>query len=146
MSLFDSTARAERQHAADLARIDALRAEESALVAQRPPADDFDALVAADEANGALNALRRKIAIAVSVAEHSAGVVREARLEADRAAARTKNAEMTRKARQAEKRVRGIAAAQAALADEIAWLAEHVEEFDRYNRFERGDLPYRAGR
>lgn len=65
----------------------------------------------------------------------------EARVEAAVAAAKSKNLEMGRAARAAEKRVRGIFDLQVRLRDELAWLSDHVEEFTRYNADERGDLP-----
>lgn len=76
---------------------------------------------------------------AYAVAERRA---QQARLEADRVAAKARNTEMARKAKQAEKRVRAIGEMQAALAAELTRLVEHVEELDTYNHFERGDLPF----
>lgn len=141
MGLFDPIERAARQHAADLARVASIGREIETCESRRSDGVTFDALVAADEE---VQALRRRLVIAEGVAARSSGLLAEARAQATAAQAKAKNAEMERAAKAAEKRVRAIFDMQDKLRTELSWLAGHVEEFDRYNAEERGDLPFVA--
>lgn len=133
--LFDPTTRPERQHTADVARLEAFRRDEAVLIARRPNASEFDALIAYEEE---LAALRRKISVAEEVAAHSAALVEKAlaeraEREADAAhAAEEKAAKADEKlARTVDDLVRKLATARDELAASVARTATYNKNSGR---------------
>jgi hypothetical protein len=137
--MFDKTARPQREHDVNVARIEAFQRELTALLARDVDDQTFDDLVAHD---GKLEELRRKISIAEGVATGSGKRLGDALAIAAAERAKAKNDEMLRAGKACQKRVRAIFDKIASLKPELEWLAEHVEEFERYNRHERGALTF----
>jgi len=105
------------------------------------PADpgDFDAQKAWARRDAELE---RDVEIAAGVVEHWRGVVAKFDAEAAFAAKRARHAELDRKAEAGKKREKQIDAKARELAELLKAKAADDAELDRFNREERGDLPF----
>ena len=79
-----------------------------------------------------------RLKVARGAVQYQEGKAAELAAEAAEKAADARHAEMGRKVKAAEKRVRAIEDLQRKLAAERDWLKAHVEEVTKYNESERG--------
>lgn len=136
-ALLDKVERACRQHAADLGRVTALKAELARI--EDKATDDFDLLVANDSKAADL---RRKIGIAEKVAEGSARLVEQERAQAASRAADAKRAEIVKLSETTGvKLAKNVGRKIEELREELGKLAEIQAKVAEYNRT-RGDRPY----
>jgi len=119
MGIFDPTERAERQNAADIARVASIRRELEEKETRTRDGVSFDALVAADEE---VQALHRKLTIAEGVAARSGTLLEQARADAATRAADAEHAAEEKRATADAKIVREVDALAVKLADKLAEL------------------------
>ena len=138
MSIFQNADRAERQAAADQARVASYRSEIQAKESSPRDGVSFEALVSADEE---AHALRRKLAIAEGVAARSAELLEKARAGAAERAAEAKHSAEERNAEADKKLVRELDALIRKTAAARDQLASSVARTAAYNAA-RGDRPF----
>ena len=138
-AFFDRVERLERQYAADAARVELFRGQIADKLAELEQAEEYEDKVArADE----LGVLERNLPLAIGVAERSAGLLEQAKAQRVVEGRIARHAELNRKAEADKKREKRIDATARELAELLKAKAADDAELDRFNREERGDLPF----
>lgn len=140
MSIFDPVNRAEREHAADQARIVDLRSQVESLRQRKKADQDFDTL---DRIDGQLADVERRLRLAEGVAESSAARLADAREKAEAMRADAAYAAAERQAKADEKIVRDIELLARKIADKRDELAASISATAKANA-NRGARPHIA--
>lgn len=142
MNMFDPVAKLEREHAANLARVEGLKVEIDVKGAQKDAqlqaGASFEALVAAD---AEIQELNRKVIIAEGVAANSAERLAQAKAEAEDRARLAKSAAMQKRQRVG---IKSIGTLLSDCRDLRIRLREAVAEEKAFEDFaaQHRDLPY----
>jgi len=138
-AFFDRVERLERQHTADATRVELFRGQIADKLAELEQAEEYEEKIArADE----LSVLERNLPLAIGVAERSAGLLEQAKAERGVEGRIARHAELDRKTEAGKKRLKQIDAKARELAELLKAKAADDAELDRFNREERGDLPF----
>lgn len=138
MNIFDSVARLEREHDANLTRVEAIRNEIHVAQAERDASEDYDA---ADALDGQIPTLERRLKLADGVAKGSAGRLEAARVEAQNKAADAEHAAAEKHSKADEKLARAALTAIQRAEEAIQALVVSNEATAAANSA-RGDRPY----